>query len=514
MASIAGAARRSVSQRSIRVLVSPTPITFAERRSVLQVLEQHGPVEVFRMTPVRFAPCRPDVQREPTTASRLVASSPLSYTIPVARAHADIYIADLGEPGSFNSDPPSVANAQDEPTTSSVEPDAESGRRDLREFTLEIFPAPDYNHKYAMAGSPLHDSWPESYDQDKSFAATTLKPSLPQTVAARGLSHWLFDLGKASRMERKAKRLQLKGWLPIRRFVDPEEQEHQADGACGRRRDASRVGLYAEALPPIRRFTSHTRRAADLTITSPAKPSGREQKSKQFTMGVGTFIHHIGSLLLLLATVLLVVVDVTSPVVNSLAIMKVNLGSRAAGSQVTFGTFGWCHLGLIGGDQCSGAHIGYNPAQVMSEIDGTDFSSAAENTSKGLTRVMVLHPVATGLCFIAFLLCLGTGIVGSLLATLSALLAFVVTVVAMICDFVSFSIIKHDVNDHNRSKAEWGPAIWLMLVAAVLTLFASVIVFVTCCAGRSKKKRESRTKEGWTDPAAATRRRFWQRGGR
>lgn len=63
MASIAGAARRSMPQRSIRVLVSPTPITFAERRSVLQVLEQHGAVEVFRMTPVRIARRHADTRR-------------------------------------------------------------------------------------------------------------------------------------------------------------------------------------------------------------------------------------------------------------------------------------------------------------------------------------------------------------------------------------------------------------------------------------------------------------------
>lgn len=52
MASATSFARRSISERSIRVLVSPTPATFAERRSILQVLEQYGPVEVFKMTPV------------------------------------------------------------------------------------------------------------------------------------------------------------------------------------------------------------------------------------------------------------------------------------------------------------------------------------------------------------------------------------------------------------------------------------------------------------------------------
>ncbi|PNY22580.1 Uncharacterized protein TCAP_07094 [Tolypocladium capitatum] len=228
-------------------------------------------------------------------------------------------------------------------------------------------------------------------------------------------------------------------------------------------------------------------------------------------MGVGTFIHHIGSALLLLATVMLLVVDVTAPVVGSLAIMRVNLGSGVPGSQVTFGTLGWCHRGLRGGDQCSPRHIGYNPAQVMTRIDGTHFTTAAENTTAGLTRAMVLHPMATALCFIAFVLCLATGIVGSLLATFSSLLAFVFTIIAMICDFVSFSIIRHDINSNGRrgSRAEWGPAIWLMVVAAIFTLSASVIVFITCCAGRSKKSRGSRSKEGWNDLAPPPQQHPW-----
>ncbi|KAJ6443187.1 pali-domain-containing protein [Purpureocillium lavendulum] len=231
-------------------------------------------------------------------------------------------------------------------------------------------------------------------------------------------------------------------------------------------------------------------------------------------MGFGTFVHHIGTLLLLVATVLLIVVDITAPVVNNISILRVDLGPTVVGNEVTFGTFGYCHRGVRDGDLCSKARIGYNPAAIMSNIAGTDYSSAAENTSKGLTRVMVLHPVATGLCFIAFLLCLGTGICGALTATFFSLLSFVVTVVAMICDFVAFSIIKHEINDDDRARAYWGPGIWLMLVAAILTLAAAVIVFITCCAGRSKKRRQTtHAKEGFTEPAAG-RRRFWQRRGR
>ncbi|RCI08974.1 hypothetical protein L249_5031 [Ophiocordyceps polyrhachis-furcata BCC 54312] len=230
-------------------------------------------------------------------------------------------------------------------------------------------------------------------------------------------------------------------------------------------------------------------------------------------MGFGTFVHHIGTLLLLVATVLLIVVDVTAPVVDYLAIMRVDLGPRVQGSSVTFGSFGYCHRGLRGDtDECSRRHIGYNPAGVMHDIDGTDFSSAAENTSKGLTRVMILHPVATGLCFVAFLLCLGSGIIGSVLASVFSLLAFIVTVVAMACDFVAFGIIKHDVNGYGRSRAHWASGIWCVLAAAIFTLVATLVILLTCCAGRAKKRREAAhgQKESSTlDPSA--RQPFWKR---
>jgi len=58
-------------------------------------------------------------------------------------------------------------------------------------------------------------------------------------------------------------------------------------------------------------------------------------------------------------------------------------------------------------DYCYPKHIGYNPAQIMSQIDGTTFSTAATDSSKALTRVMILHPIACGVAFIAFLLALG-----------------------------------------------------------------------------------------------------------
>jgi hypothetical protein len=55
-------------------------------------------------------------------------------------------------------------------------------------------------------------------------------------------------------------------------------------------------------------------------------------------MGLGRFIHHIGAFFLLAATVMLVVVSITAPVVNGIALLKVESGN----SRVNFGTFGYC----------------------------------------------------------------------------------------------------------------------------------------------------------------------------
>ena len=52
MANLVKELRDTMSLRSVRVLVSPTPVTFAERRSVLALLQKSGPIEHFKMVQV------------------------------------------------------------------------------------------------------------------------------------------------------------------------------------------------------------------------------------------------------------------------------------------------------------------------------------------------------------------------------------------------------------------------------------------------------------------------------
>jgi hypothetical protein len=218
-------------------------------------------------------------------------------------------------------------------------------------------------------------------------------------------------------------------------------------------------------------------------------------------MGFLRGAHHVGTILLFAAVGLLIVADVSAPVVNNLALFRVNLGDNVRGDSITFGTFGYCvRNALGGGDDCSSARIGYNIARVIEDIDGTDFSGARRRTTEALTYVMVLHPVATGLAFIAALFGLFEGVIGGLLTTAAAGLAFIVCAIAVICDFILFSLIRNEVNDgNNSSSGNYQAALWCVLIAAIWCLVGTIIAFFTCCSNRSssRRSRKSYDKNHW-----------------
>ncbi|KAK4224883.1 pali-domain-containing protein [Podospora fimiseda] len=209
------------------------------------------------------------------------------------------------------------------------------------------------------------------------------------------------------------------------------------------------------------------------------------------------FFHHIGTFLLFSATVLLIIVCISAPVVRDIYLAKISFGPEGR-SSVVFGTWGYCPTGILNqpdGDRCSKARLGYSPASIINSYASVPYSDAAISTSRSLTKAFVLHPIAAGLNFIAFMLALGAGMVGSLLAALVALLAFLTTAVACVLDFVAFAIVRNKVNSYDRSdelKGEYGNAAWCLLVAAICSLVGAGVVLMTCCSGRLRKRRERR----------------------
>jgi len=227
-------------------------------------------------------------------------------------------------------------------------------------------------------------------------------------------------------------------------------------------------------------------------------------------------IHHIGTFLLFSASILLLITTISAPVVHDIGIMRVKLANETNGhnSVVTFGTFGYCilHAGSNDRDYCTPKHIGYDPAAIVAAIDHTSFDTAAKDTTKVLTRVMILHPIVTGLAFIAFLVALGSDMCGSLFAAFITAVTFVASLIVMATDFALFVIIRNHVNqDGSGSHATFSTGIWTILAGTIALFLAFFFVLFSCCSARMHRQRGTSKDGGYIDGVApaTTRRRFW-----
>ncbi|KAF4125715.1 hypothetical protein GMORB2_0959 [Geosmithia morbida] len=218
------AINRAWAQRTLRILVSPRPITFAERRSVLQVLQDKCGIDVFKMVP-GYPGQFLAVTRDEDSAKNLVSLSPLSYSIEAPRRSSthDIQFMDLSRPELLDGTRPSILPADETLTTGRESSDDDqvgerqwSQQQERQHFSLRIVKVQDYNHAGTMDSSPLHGSWPARYTADDSFTSSVLKQTLPHNAAAAGLARWDYNLtlGHQAKLSPKNERLQVSRWLP------------------------------------------------------------------------------------------------------------------------------------------------------------------------------------------------------------------------------------------------------------------------------------------------------------
>ncbi|KAK3897380.1 actin cortical patch SUR7/pH-response regulator pali, partial [Staphylotrichum tortipilum] len=206
------------------------------------------------------------------------------------------------------------------------------------------------------------------------------------------------------------------------------------------------------------------------------------------------FVHHIGTFLLFVATILLLIACISAPVVPDIALLQVDLGSGVGNTTrrgtITFGTFGYCQSNFTAtttASNCSRPHIGYAPATLLATADGTPFSTYAGSATHALTHALALHPVACALEFLAVIL-LALSSTPTFAAALTALLALLATALACVLDFVLFSIVRSNVGDwgveRTGSEAGYGAAVWVVLVAGVVEVVGVGVVVGACCVGR------------------------------
>ncbi|KAK8088665.1 pH-response regulator [Apiospora hydei] len=233
-------------------------------------------------------------------------------------------------------------------------------------------------------------------------------------------------------------------------------------------------------------------------------------------MSIGTFFHHIGTFLLLAASALLIVPDVTAPSVHHLSLFRTtskyistSILSYASGNPVIdFGSFGYCvriipepgSPRLPAPDICYNDGVGYSPADAINGVFrltrsrriSTDVGRAAAR----LTKTFVLIPLATAAAFIAALLALLSSLRPSRWASVLAVgvstLTFCLALVGFICAMVAVAAVRAGLRDGGTSlRAYYGVGMWALLAAMICFLLGSGLVFFTCCSGRRHRSRDA-----------------------
>ncbi|KAK4051556.1 hypothetical protein OIV83_002696 [Microbotryomycetes sp. JL201] len=223
------------------------------------------------------------------------------------------------------------------------------------------------------------------------------------------------------------------------------------------------------------------------------------------------FLHWIGFLFILAATVLLILVSVGTPIWNEMDFLRARL--TAGGDLLRMGNWGYCY-----GNACTSSKLGYNldfitqgSAIGNSNVNIGNFNFG-DTVVEGLTYALVLNPIAAGFAALALLAAVFSNTACGIFASLLAFWAFIVTLAAMAIDLGLFITTKKRLEDRNANSVMYGPAWYMVIVAAGLLLLASMLVCCTCTSSRKRRQRDVETRGLTTgEPAPARRRGFFGR---
>ncbi|WWC63202.1 uncharacterized protein I303_105802 [Kwoniella dejecticola CBS 10117] len=190
-----------------------------------------------------------------------------------------------------------------------------------------------------------------------------------------------------------------------------------------------------------------------------------------------------GTLVCLIAAILLAVVSFNTPLLKSLNFLKATYSSGQYSGEITLGTLGFCHT-LDGTSTCTGPQVGYefDPNDVF----GVTIFDIPEAVTKYLTYVLILHVVALAFAVLAVLfgLIAHSPTFAICWATTMATLASGVTLLALIFDLAMFYIARARINNVSGASADIGMCVWLTLAAwIILALSGCFFGIGSCCGG-------------------------------
>jgi len=217
---------------------------------------------------------------------------------------------------------------------------------------------------------------------------------------------------------------------------------------------------------------------------------------------------------------LLLLVSLSTPVIPQIFLLSASadisgtvLGVTAGSAQETvdFGVWGWCAgeatYTLLGethdlvAAQCSARHLGYTldpTVQEILQIENEEQNAQLVLTS--ITTALVLHPIACGLAWLAWMLSLfysfrpQPGCFSLCLVLPAASTAGTITTVIFIVDVVFVAVVRSKVWDASNGdvSVSFGNAVWMVLGAMISAWIAMALTVAGVCCGERGWWRERR----------------------
>ncbi|KAJ6614679.1 hypothetical protein B0H10DRAFT_2044334 [Mycena sp. CBHHK59/15] len=192
-----------------------------------------------------------------------------------------------------------------------------------------------------------------------------------------------------------------------------------------------------------------------------------------------------GIIFLLCALALSIIVSISLPFLPAVDFVRVTFGSGVATSgqgmtELRLGIWAPCFYDTDGARTCLSAGHGYsfsisNQQKTADVIIGSSW-----------TRGLAVHPVATAVTFIAFVMSFSTHHLVTLLASLTSFLAALLTLIAFAIDIALYAFVHHEIGKlpDVRGKTTTSAAFWMTFVSLILLLLAGC----TVCFGRRKDR--------------------------
>ena len=209
---------------------------------------------------------------------------------------------------------------------------------------------------------------------------------------------------------------------------------------------------------------------------------------------------------LLASFVLFLLVAISIPIIKPIYLFIFDFGLQpnqpetSIATDIRFGVWGFCassNLNLptvfTNDGSCTAPRLGYNIPEDLLELTG--HPELANTVLKGLTFLLVLHPVCAGLAFLGMFTALFLGSHGmSILSLLVTIVTAIVSSVVLAADLALTIVARQRVSDLTNGVVTvgWGNGVWMVLAGVASTWLAVILLSAVACRCCGYRKYEYR----------------------